>query len=190
MTALAFDLPPSLTHKRRGYTYSRVNAELFGAVLAIRQTNDVDAYAVDEFPPEGAARVFVIVRAGGELDDGIYCVKVSQEDYTAVCNCFGRGRWGNCKHSDALADVCRRQMEPPGPAASSPEPEPAPVHTEPYRDRDGMHRHRCPDCAIVWEHSDTSSVDDNAGRHLCPGCRAAWYWKYEGDEPPTTKGNP
>lgn len=55
-----------------------------------------------------------------------------------------------------------------------------------YEDVDGMHRHQCPDCGTVWEHS-----DDNSGikfAHTCPGCGCykpgAWFLSDSGE--PTT----
>ena len=48
-----------------------------------------------------------------------------------------------------------------------------------------MHKHKCPDCGLVWEHPNdgapTKKVYDEA--HLCPGCGTDQREKYYGLQP-------
>ena len=48
-----------------------------------------------------------------------------------------------------------------------------------------MHKHKCPECGLVWEHPNdgapTKKVYDEA--HLCPGCGTDQREKYFGPQP-------
>ena len=49
----------------------------------------------------------------------------------------------------------------------------------------GSHKHQCPDCGTVWEHSDFCAGSDEA--HSCPkdGCGGVSWRKYDGPLPVT-----
>lgn len=46
----------------------------------------------------------------------------------------------------------------------------------------GRHRHRCPECDFVWEHSDDCYGDQD--RHVCPCCGECVFYRYHGTRPP------
>lgn len=168
-------LPPSLTHADRSYSLFAVRAELFTHALVIRQGKKRDVYAVDEFtnPEDESVRTFVIVRCGGTQEDGIYRVFIGPK--WARCNCVGFGRWGNCKHADALYY---------GTTGGNLVPDPP----RPYRDREGYHRHQCPTCEAVWEHTDTVvnlPFRERVAAHTCPACGVGFEGeKYHGTAQP------
>lgn len=43
------------------------------------------------------------------------------------------------------------------------------------------HRHKCPQCGVVWEHPDAAAGDTRA--HRCPDCGAPSWYLYEGNLP-------
>ena len=50
-----------------------------------------------------------------------------------------------------------------------------------YIDPPGQHRHRCPECGLIWTHSDVLAVKTPE----CPYCGEVHWPRYEGPLPPT-----
>lgn len=47
-------------------------------------------------------------------------------------------------------------------------------------DPDGSHKHECPECGAVWEHSNRCVNDEQAHHCPKPGCSGASWRHYEG----------
>ena len=168
------NLPASISHRDRQYLFCRARSPLFRAVLSIRQGKTRDVYAVEEQPAELGGtgfRRWYVAKCGGKADEGIYCVTVSPDG--AHCTCGGFGRWGNCKHADAFADLVQRGTMPP----------------DRYADAPGFHRHLCEWCDTVWAHADATKelcVSERHRAHRCPKCSREEWYIFRGNTPPVS----
>lgn len=48
-----------------------------------------------------------------------------------------------------------------------------------FTKKDFLHKHRCPNCAHVWEHCKPERAAKKAA-HTCAQCGTVQYWKYFG----------
>ena len=57
-----------------------------------------------------------------------------------------------------------------------------------YKDKPDYHRHECPECGFVWEHSDecrnTCTQEEFHKLHKCPECGERQSFKYSGVNAP------
>lgn len=107
-------MPDSLSLKERSYVFACVRAELFAAVLVVRQGKNVDRYGVAEEPPEvvgvAAVRVFLLANVG---NGNVYQVTAPRAvGEVGVCSCQGFARWKTCKHADCLCDLVQERELP------------------------------------------------------------------------------
>lgn len=49
-----------------------------------------------------------------------------------------------------------------------------------------LHKHKCDDCGVVWEH-DALCLADHTAAHKCPKCGKEQRTKYSGKDPATVK---
>jgi len=56
---------------------------------------------------------------------------------------------------------------------------------EGYQSPDGFHRHECPNCGTIWEHSDAWWDIDKT--HHCPTCSREQLYKYNGPKSPNMR---
>lgn len=54
-----------------------------------------------------------------------------------------------------------------------------------YESPEGFHRHKCPNCNYIWEHS--NNCVGNISAHRCPRCETIEGRKYTGTLPPSTR---